>query len=116
MKQRHEGDVLLIRSARMGEAEGGWKIVDEQLHAVLPMYDLDQPPSAHPKLEFDSPLHCHLLVVEMPDGHAIFSKTQHDVTRSRMVFTDEEGKLSIDLDPEFMQEVMVGLRRTVDSR
>ena len=120
VKQRYVEDVLLLRSARLETAvDGKSRVIDEQRHAILPMYELAEKfrPEALPTISFESRRLCHCFVVELPSGKAIYSRFQNVGPNSEptMAFQDELDVLNLGFNQTFIADVARALRRMADS-
>jgi hypothetical protein len=112
VKQKYLDDILLLRSARIAvEAVGQPKLVDEQRHAISPMYSPATKISDQDLVDisFDSRLLCHCFMVHGPgrSDPAIDTRVQHvaSTTEPTMKFQDESGRLVLSLNTSFLREV-----------
>jgi hypothetical protein len=111
LKQKYLGDNLLLRSARIAvEAGGQLRVIDQQRHAISPMYSSDTEVSEQDlrDIALDSRLLCHSFMVHAPGSDsAIFTKVQQtgSTTEPTMTFRDESGRLVLGLNTSFLDEV-----------
>lgn len=115
VKQQYADDVLLLRSAMLRSANGFPTVVDEQLHAILPIYknksEVGLPAPAD--VPYQSPLLCHCFLVRSNAQVAVHTRIQRSGPNSEpaMTFGDANGQLVLGFNPIFIQQVYETLKR-----
>lgn len=112
VKQAYVDDVLLLRSARVVPEGGRLVVVDEQGHAVRPMYDVPTRPDRRhlADLSLDSPLLCHCVFARGEhDGEvALYTKVER-ASPSRMTIECAGSELRI----RVRQDLWENLRQSI---
>lgn len=112
VKQAYLDDVLLIRSAIFGIDERGRPaLVDEQAHAVLPVYDSQVPlPSDLRDFSLQSNLFCHCFFCSHNGEVSIFTSIQRTSDeQSSMLLKDGENYLNFEVAHELIRKAVGAL-------
>lgn len=112
VKQAYIDDVLLLRSARItSEGNDPPKLIDEQRHVILPMYNTEARVSqqALNSISLNSNLLCHCFLVEGEgDGDLmIYTRVQQTghATTPTLELQDEDDRLILGFSDAFIREV-----------
>ncbi|SHN14460.1 hypothetical protein SAMN05216593_109197 [Pseudomonas asturiensis] len=117
VKQAYAGDNLLIRSVRVDNNSGQAVILDEQCHIIKPMYESDEyvDENIFSEISYNSPLLCHCVLVEDENSkfHTIYTRVQLSTSNSPIQFNEEDERLVISFEQNFLQNIARSLQEAL---